>query len=82
MPTPFRLWLPKKKNQIYELHHSTVNYSLTDYGPYGAHSGWGGSPYSPHQNIPSQGHFSERYKSFFLLLQAFKITQLTLFFWS
>ncbi|XP_063096074.1 roquin-1 isoform X6 [Cavia porcellus] len=43
-----------------ELHHTTVTHSLTDYSPYGAHGGWGGSPYSPHQSIPSQGHFSER----------------------
>lgn len=43
-----------------EAHHTTVNYSLPDYSPYGTHGGWGGSPYSPHQNIPSQGHFSER----------------------
>ncbi|XP_024614516.1 roquin-1 isoform X2 [Neophocaena asiaeorientalis asiaeorientalis] len=38
----------------------TKSINISDYGPYGAHSGWGGSPYSPHQNIPSQGHFSER----------------------
>ncbi|XP_044925660.1 roquin-1 isoform X4 [Mustela putorius furo] len=34
--------------------------NISDYSPYGTHSGWGGSPYSTHQNIPSQGHFSER----------------------
>ncbi|XP_006734957.1 roquin-1 [Leptonychotes weddellii] len=34
--------------------------NISDYSPYGTHGGWGGSPYSPHQNIPSQGHFSER----------------------
>ncbi|XP_066227645.1 roquin-1 isoform X1 [Saccopteryx leptura] len=34
--------------------------NISDYSPYGAHGGWGGSPYSPHQNMPSQGHFSDR----------------------
>lgn len=38
----------------------TKSINISDYGPYGTHGGWGGSPYSPHQNIPSQGHFSER----------------------
>ncbi|XP_032553090.1 roquin-1 isoform X10 [Chiroxiphia lanceolata] len=33
---------------------------ISDYSPYGTHSGWGGSPYSPHQNIPSQGRFNDR----------------------
>ncbi|XP_041335483.1 roquin-1 isoform X9 [Pyrgilauda ruficollis] len=33
---------------------------ISDYSPYETHSGWGGSPYSPHQNIPSQGRFSDR----------------------
>ncbi|XP_038613926.1 roquin-1 isoform X6 [Tachyglossus aculeatus] len=39
---------------------STKSINISDYSPYGNHGGWGGSPYSPHQNIPSQGHFSER----------------------
>ncbi|XP_055964586.1 roquin-1 [Sorex fumeus] len=34
--------------------------NLPDYSPYGAHGGWGPSPYSPHPSMPSQGHFSER----------------------
>uniref|UniRef100_A0A8D1XR98 Ring finger and CCCH-type domains 1 n=1 Tax=Sus scrofa TaxID=9823 RepID=A0A8D1XR98_PIG len=38
----------------------TKSINISDYSPYGTHGGWGGSPYSPHQNIPSQGHFSER----------------------
>ncbi|KAK2496659.1 hypothetical protein MC885_005828 [Smutsia gigantea] len=38
----------------------TKSINISDYGPYGTHGGWGGSPYSPHQNIASQGHFSER----------------------
>ncbi|XP_023387032.1 roquin-1 isoform X5 [Pteropus vampyrus] len=38
----------------------TKSINISDYSPYGAHGGWGGSPYSPHQNLPSQGHFSER----------------------
>nr|XP_030135273.3 roquin-1 isoform X10 [Taeniopygia guttata] len=33
---------------------------ISDYSPYETHGGWGGSPYSPHQNIPSQGRFSDR----------------------
>ncbi|XP_023787441.1 roquin-1 isoform X6 [Cyanistes caeruleus] len=33
---------------------------ISDYSPYETHSGWGGSPYSPHQNIPSQGRFNDR----------------------
>lgn len=33
---------------------------ISDYSPYGTHGGWGGSPYSPHQNIPSQGRFNDR----------------------
>ncbi|ERE72677.1 roquin [Cricetulus griseus] len=36
--------------------------SISDYSPYGAHGGWGDSPYSPHPNIPPQGHFIEREK--------------------
>ncbi|XP_047303062.1 roquin-1 isoform X11 [Homo sapiens] len=38
----------------------TKSINISDYSPYGTHGGWGASPYSPHQNIPSQGHFSER----------------------
>ncbi|XP_064132696.1 roquin-1 isoform X4 [Loxodonta africana] len=38
----------------------TKSINISDYSPYGTHGGWGSSPYSPHQNIPSQGHFSER----------------------
>ncbi|XP_036200267.1 roquin-1 isoform X5 [Myotis myotis] len=38
----------------------TKSINISDYSPYGTHGGWGGSSYSPHQNIPSQGHFSER----------------------
>lgn len=33
---------------------------ISDYSPYEIHGGWGGSPYSPHQNIPSQGRFNDR----------------------
>ncbi|XP_042729000.1 roquin-1 isoform X7 [Lagopus leucura] len=33
---------------------------ISEYSPYGTHGGWGGSPYSPHQNIPSQGRFNDR----------------------
>ncbi|XP_032923463.1 roquin-1 isoform X10 [Catharus ustulatus] len=33
---------------------------ISDYSPYETHGGWGGSPYSPHQNIPSQGRFNDR----------------------
>ncbi|XP_064283946.1 roquin-1 isoform X6 [Passer domesticus] len=33
---------------------------ISDYSPYETHGGWGGSPYSPHQNIPSQGRFTDR----------------------
>uniref|UniRef100_A0A8C8RA26 RING-type E3 ubiquitin transferase n=1 Tax=Pelusios castaneus TaxID=367368 RepID=A0A8C8RA26_9SAUR len=39
---------------------STKSINISDYSPYGAHGGWGGSPYSPHQNIPSQGRFIDR----------------------
>nr|XP_060630377.1 roquin-1 isoform X1 [Anolis sagrei ordinatus] len=39
---------------------STKPVNISDYSPYGTHSTWGGSPYSPHQNIPSQGRLSER----------------------
>lgn len=53
--------------------------SLTDYSPYGAHGGWGGSPYSPHQSAASQAHFSERYESLLLLLQAFAVLPLSSF---
>lgn len=28
---------------------------------YGNHGGWGAAPYPQHQNMTSQGHFSERY---------------------
>lgn len=55
-------------NQTCELHSTMLNCPLTDYSPYGAHGGWGDSPYSPHPNIPPQGHFIERYKSFSLLV--------------
>ncbi|XP_026709537.1 roquin-1 isoform X7 [Athene cunicularia] len=39
---------------------ATTKSIISDYNPYGTHGGWGGSPYSPHQNIPSQGRFSDR----------------------
>ncbi|XP_053102316.1 roquin-1 isoform X5 [Hemicordylus capensis] len=39
---------------------STKPVNISDYSPYGTHSAWGGSPYSPHQNIPSQGRINER----------------------
>ncbi|OXB59302.1 hypothetical protein ASZ78_006768 [Callipepla squamata] len=39
---------------------STKSIISADYSPYGTHGGWGGSPYSPHQNIPSQGRFNDR----------------------
>ncbi|XP_068273195.1 roquin-1 isoform X8 [Nyctibius grandis] len=39
---------------------TTKSIISADYNPYGTHSGWGGSPYSPHQNIPSQGRFNDR----------------------
>ncbi|XP_065411754.1 roquin-1 isoform X13 [Chrysemys picta bellii] len=39
---------------------STKSINISDYSPYGTHGGWGASPYSPHQNIPSQGRFSDR----------------------
>ncbi|KAH0618238.1 hypothetical protein JD844_017253 [Phrynosoma platyrhinos] len=39
---------------------STKPVNISDYSPYGSHSTWGGSPYSPHQNIPSQGRLSDR----------------------
>uniref|UniRef100_A0A8C7E635 RING-type E3 ubiquitin transferase n=1 Tax=Naja naja TaxID=35670 RepID=A0A8C7E635_NAJNA len=34
--------------------------SVSDYSPYGTHSAWGSSPYSPHQNVPSQGRLGDR----------------------
>ncbi|XP_053325129.1 roquin-1 [Spea bombifrons] len=34
--------------------------SISDYSLYSSHSGLGGPQYSPHQNLPSQGHASER----------------------
>ncbi|XP_077784325.1 roquin-1 isoform X5 [Podarcis muralis] len=40
---------------------STKPGNISDYSPYETHSAWGGSPYSPHQNIPSsQGRPSDR----------------------
>ncbi|XP_040983624.1 roquin-1 isoform X4 [Aquila chrysaetos chrysaetos] len=39
---------------------ATTKSIISDYNPYGTHGGWGGSPYSPHQNIPSQGRFNDR----------------------
>ncbi|PKU37187.1 roquin-1 isoform x2 [Limosa lapponica baueri] len=39
---------------------ATTKSIISDYSPYGTHGGWGGSPYSPHQNIPSQGRFNDR----------------------
>ncbi|XP_043347026.1 roquin-1 isoform X12 [Dermochelys coriacea] len=39
---------------------STKSIGVSDYSPYGSHGSWGASPYSPHQNIPSQGRFSDR----------------------
>ncbi|XP_074858809.1 roquin-1 isoform X4 [Carettochelys insculpta] len=39
---------------------STKSINIAEYSPYGTHGGWGASPYSPHQNIPSQGRFSDR----------------------
>ncbi|XP_008107137.1 roquin-1 isoform X1 [Anolis carolinensis] len=39
---------------------STKPVNISDYSPYGTHNTWGGAPYSPHQNIPSQGRLSER----------------------
>ncbi|XP_074454704.1 roquin-1 isoform X15 [Larus michahellis] len=39
---------------------ATTKSIISDYSPYGTHGGWGGAPYSPHQNIPSQGRFSDR----------------------
>ncbi|XP_010143790.1 PREDICTED: roquin-1-like [Buceros rhinoceros silvestris] len=39
---------------------ATTKSVISDYSPYGTHGGWGGSPYSPHQNIPSQGRFNDR----------------------
>ncbi|XP_074924023.1 roquin-1 isoform X7 [Chelonoidis abingdonii] len=39
---------------------STKSINISDYSPYGTHGGWGASAYSPHQNIPSQGRFSDR----------------------
>ncbi|XP_051649816.1 roquin-1 isoform X9 [Manacus candei] len=39
---------------------ATAKSIISDYSPYGTHGGWGGSPYSPHQNIPSQGRFNDR----------------------
>lgn len=40
----------------------TKSINISDYSAYGAHGGWGDSPYSPHANIPPQGHFIEREK--------------------
>ncbi|XP_068095186.1 roquin-1 isoform X2 [Hyperolius riggenbachi] len=34
--------------------------SLSDYSLYSTHTSLGGAPYSTHQNLPSQGHMSER----------------------
>ncbi|XP_014342758.1 roquin-1 [Latimeria chalumnae] len=31
-----------------------------NYSSYGVHGGWGGSAYTSHQNLPSQGHFTDR----------------------
>lgn len=56
-----------------------VAYPFTDYSPYGAHGGWGGSPYSPHQNLPSQGHFSERYEPFFYFYRLLQSSNLSYF---
>ncbi|XP_054835446.1 roquin-1 isoform X3 [Eublepharis macularius] len=39
---------------------STKPVNISDYSPYGTHSAWGGSPYAPHQNLPSQGRLSDR----------------------
>uniref|UniRef100_A0A8D0C3Z2 RING-type E3 ubiquitin transferase n=1 Tax=Salvator merianae TaxID=96440 RepID=A0A8D0C3Z2_SALMN len=39
---------------------STKPVNISDYSPYGTHSAWGGSPYSPHQNLPSQGRITDR----------------------
>ncbi|XP_025052523.1 roquin-1 isoform X7 [Alligator sinensis] len=39
---------------------STKSMNISDYSPYGTHGSWGSSPYLPHQNIPSQGRFSDR----------------------
>ncbi|XP_039340509.1 roquin-1 isoform X6 [Mauremys reevesii] len=39
---------------------STKSINISDYSPYGTHGSWGASAYSPHQNIPSQGRFSDR----------------------
>uniref|UniRef100_A0A8B9NPB9 RING-type E3 ubiquitin transferase n=1 Tax=Accipiter nisus TaxID=211598 RepID=A0A8B9NPB9_9AVES len=39
---------------------ATTKSIISDYNPYGTHGGWGGSQYSPHQNIPSQGRFNDR----------------------
>ncbi|XP_078497833.1 roquin-1 isoform X3 [Lissotriton helveticus] len=32
---------------------------ISEYSPYGAHSGWAGPAYNAHQNMSSQGHFTE-----------------------
>ncbi|XP_069497200.1 roquin-1 isoform X4 [Ambystoma mexicanum] len=37
----------------------TKTMGLSDYSPYGAHSSWGGPAYNTHQNISTQGHFTE-----------------------
>ncbi|XP_044882987.1 roquin-1 isoform X7 [Mauremys mutica] len=39
---------------------STKSINISDYSPYGTHGSWGASAYSPQQNIPSQGRFSDR----------------------
>ncbi|XP_048352464.1 roquin-1 isoform X4 [Sphaerodactylus townsendi] len=39
---------------------STKPVNISDYSPYGTHSAWGGSPYAPHPNLPSQGRLNER----------------------
>lgn len=40
----------------------TKSINISDYSAYGAHGGWGDSPYSPHPNLPPQGHLIEREK--------------------
>ncbi|XP_067845725.1 roquin-1-like [Heptranchias perlo] len=41
---------------------ATKPISVSDYNPYGSHSGWTNSSvaYSPHQTMPTQGHFIDR----------------------
>ncbi|KAG6929654.1 ring finger and CCCH-type domains 1 [Chelydra serpentina] len=39
---------------------SPKSINISDYSPYGTPGSWATSPYSPHQNIPSQGRFSDR----------------------